>query len=71
MAKNKPKDNDVLCEGCGKRIPKTRLRALPEARYCIKCQQENEELGLDDSAIRTLPDDYDTQDLIDTITPDE
>ena len=71
MSKNKPKDDDVLCEDCGKRIPKTRLKAVPDARFCVKCQEKNEESDLDSSAIRTLPDDYDTDDLIDTITPDE
>lgn len=27
-----------LCENCGKPIPEKRLRALPEATYCIECQ---------------------------------
>ncbi|SDD75718.1 TraR/DksA family transcriptional regulator [Auraticoccus monumenti] len=25
------------CEGCGEAIPEERLRARPEARYCISC----------------------------------
>lgn len=28
------------CEGCGGRIPKARLRALPAARHCIRCASE-------------------------------
>jgi len=27
-----------LCEKCGKKIKKERLEALPEARFCMKCQ---------------------------------
>jgi len=30
------------CDGCGKRIEKIRLRALPFARMCVKCQSESE-----------------------------
>ena len=30
------------CETCGKKIPKTRLAAMPAARYCIKDQQRLE-----------------------------
>ncbi len=30
------------CEGCGKRIPVARLRAIPFARYCVSCQQERD-----------------------------
>ncbi|MEN0110922.1 MAG: TraR/DksA family transcriptional regulator [Planctomycetota bacterium] len=32
-----------VCEGCLKKIPLTRLRALPYATYCIGCQQAAEE----------------------------
>jgi len=31
-----------VCEGCSKPIPKTRLRALPFARYCVACQRQAE-----------------------------
>lgn len=27
-----------LCESCQKKIAKPRLRAMPQARYCINCQ---------------------------------
>jgi DnaK suppressor protein len=30
------------CDGCNKRIEKIRLRALPFARMCVKCQSESE-----------------------------
>jgi len=31
-----------VCEGCKKLISKTRLKALPYARLCLKCQQSLE-----------------------------
>lgn len=31
-----------ICEGCQKPIEKARLRALPFAQFCIRCQQQNE-----------------------------
>jgi RNA polymerase-binding protein DksA len=30
------------CEHCGQLISKERLKAIPYARYCIKCQTERE-----------------------------
>lgn len=30
------------CDGCSKRIEKIRLKALPFARMCVKCQSESE-----------------------------
>ena len=30
------------CEECGKPIRKTRLKAIPHARLCIKCQRQEE-----------------------------
>ncbi len=33
------------CEGCEKRIPVARLQAIPYARFCVKCQQEQDKLG--------------------------
>ncbi len=34
-----------ICESCGKNIPRSRLDALPYARYCIHCQKEKEGKG--------------------------
>lgn len=31
-----------LCEGCGSPIAKRRIKAMPNASNCIKCQQEKE-----------------------------
>jgi DnaK suppressor protein len=33
------------CEGCGGKIPKARIEALPYATLCINCQREMEETG--------------------------
>jgi RNA polymerase-binding protein DksA len=32
-----------ICEGCENLITKTRLKALPYARLCLKCQEKHEE----------------------------
>ncbi|HEV2387996.1 MAG TPA: TraR/DksA family transcriptional regulator [Candidatus Acidoferrales bacterium] len=29
-----------VCESCGEPIPEARLRALPWARYCVKCADQ-------------------------------
>lgn len=31
-----------LCESCDKKIPKTRLAAIPFAKNCIQCQEKEE-----------------------------
>jgi DnaK suppressor protein len=31
-----------VCEGCGKPIPLTRLRAMPTARRCVACERAAE-----------------------------
>ena len=31
-----------LCEDCGIKIPKARLRVLPFAKYCVECQEKTE-----------------------------
>jgi len=31
-----------LCEECGVKIPKARLKVLPFAKYCVECQEKNE-----------------------------
>jgi len=33
------------CDGCGRKIPLGRLRALPATRLCVKCAQEREASG--------------------------
>ena len=34
-----------ICESCNKPIPRARLRAVPYAKYCIKCQKQKEGKG--------------------------
>src|SRR5262245_7477156 len=34
-----------VCEGCGKKIPVSRLNALPFSTTCIECQREMEHYG--------------------------
>jgi DnaK suppressor protein len=31
-----------LCEECGVKIPKARLKVLPFATHCVECQEKNE-----------------------------
>ena len=31
-----------LCQNCGAKIPIARLRAMPDAKYCVPCQEELE-----------------------------
>jgi RNA polymerase-binding protein DksA len=33
------------CDSCGKPIPKGRLKAMPHARFCISCLNEQEQGG--------------------------
>ncbi|MBL7130699.1 MAG: TraR/DksA C4-type zinc finger protein [Candidatus Omnitrophica bacterium] len=45
VALQKIKDGSFgLCEECSKPISKTRLKAVPYAKSCIKCQQTKEKL---------------------------
>jgi DnaK suppressor protein len=32
-----------ICEGCGEEIPTERMRVVPDAIFCIGCQQKHEE----------------------------
>ena len=34
-----------FCEGCGEPIDFARLKALPDARFCLKCQRARETMG--------------------------
>ncbi len=34
-----------ICDSCSKRIPKGRLSAMPHARFCIACLDEQEQGG--------------------------
>jgi DnaK suppressor protein len=34
-----------VCGGCGHNIPQARLIAMPTARFCVKCQADQERQG--------------------------
>jgi len=40
-----------ICNGCGKKIPRVRLDAVPYAIYCITCQGHVEKHGVGDASI--------------------
>jgi phage/conjugal plasmid C-4 type zinc finger TraR family protein len=44
LAKSRLPDGESLghCEGCEVEIPEARRKAMPGARYCIRCQSERE-----------------------------
>lgn len=33
-----------ICQSCGEKIPASRLEAIPEARYCLSCQKDMEDM---------------------------
>ena len=71
MAKDKFKGDQVdtvVCGECGKRIPKARLKVVPDAQFCVQCQAEYEvEHPIDDSVYLSEPD---AEELNDIISPD-
>lgn len=36
----------VNCIKCGKKIPKVRLKALPDTKHCVRCVDEKESIGI-------------------------
>ncbi len=42
------------CEGCGEPIDFARLKALPDARFCLKCQRKREVSGAPVAGPRAL-----------------
>ena len=37
---------DKICEVCGVRIPKARLKVLPDTTTCVKCSKEKSRIGI-------------------------
>ncbi len=61
--------DDGVCERCGGKIGKARLKALPDTTLCVKCAQRIEDHhGVQ---YRTVDDCYDPGELFDTIRPDD
>lgn len=58
----------VVCEQCGRKIPKERLKAVPDTVFCVRCAAEVEEESTD----RIVPlVDYDPSELLDAISSDD
>ena len=59
----------VICEQCGRKIPKERLKAVPDTVLCVHCAAQSEgEEGTD----RVIPlVDYDPSELLDAISSDD
>ena len=72
MVRDKSKEDrvdSVDCEECGKKIPKARLKVVPEARFCVACQAVYEiDHPVDDSIYLPEPD---VDELSDIISPDD
>ena len=64
-------NNQVLCEGCGRKIPKERLRAIPNTSLCVSCAAEFESEHDIKRVVPLVDYDYDPQELLDAISPDE
>ena len=58
----------MKCCECGKKIPKARLKAVPDTDYCVACAAEEEKHK---EPIAFLPDGGDPRDLMDIVTPDD
>ena len=57
-----------VCEECGIKILKERLKVLPDTTLCVKCAAENESKT---GFIPTLLDDYDPAELSGMLSPDD
>ena len=67
----KPKmDGIAVCEQCGRKIPKERLKAIPDTTLCVHCAAEAESK---DNSERVIPtsDFYEPGELLDTISSDD
>lgn len=62
-------DVSVVCEDCGRKIPKERIKALPNTTLCVKCAAESESNGGTDKIVPLI--DYDPQELFDATSPDD
>jgi RNA polymerase-binding transcription factor DksA len=62
-------DIAVACEGCGRKIPKERLKAIPDTVLCVQCATESENENHSDHIIPLV--DYDPSELLDAISSDD
>lgn len=54
-AQEVPVETQKLCQGCGHAIPPRRLEAIPDARFCVQCQEKEEEPAQDDGDLGLCP----------------
>jgi len=59
----------VVCEQCGRKIPKERLKAVPDTVFCVHCAAEAESVESTDRVIPLI--DYDTSELLSAISSDD
>jgi len=59
----------VFCEQCGRKIPKERLKAIPNTVLCVRCAAEVEHEEGTDKVVPLV--DYDPSELLDAISSDD
>jgi RNA polymerase-binding transcription factor DksA len=59
----------IICEQCGRKIPKERLKAVPDTVLCVRCATESENEDSTDHAVPLV--DYDPGELLDAISSDD
>jgi RNA polymerase-binding transcription factor DksA len=62
-------DISVVCEQCGRKIPKERLKVIPDTVLCVRCAAESERDGGVDRVVPLI--DYDPSELLNTISSDD
>jgi RNA polymerase-binding transcription factor DksA len=62
-------DIAVTCEGCGRKIPKERLKAIPDTVLCVQCATQSESENNMDYIVPLV--DYDPSELLDAISSDD
>ena len=61
--------NITVCEECGRKIPKERLKAVPNTTFCVHCAAKSENEGDTERVIPLV--DYDPSELLDAISSDD
>jgi RNA polymerase-binding transcription factor DksA len=69
MKQKQEKVETIFCELCGRKIPKERIKALPQTTMCVHCASEAESNS--NINIISLCEDYDTDELLDAISSDD
>ena len=69
MRQNSKEIVPTVCEQCGRKIPKERLRAIPDTDLCVRCAARSEVKGGTERVIPLV--DYDPNELLDAISSDD